>query len=111
MSEQYQSREERRKKLQSKSKPKAKKKSGGLVKKIFLSLVVLGIVGILAGVGTFAYLVKDTPELDPKLLKDPIPSKILDKDEKLITEVGAVNREYVNYKDIPKVVENAVIAT
>lgn len=111
MSEQYKSREERRKKLQSKGKQKGKKKSGGLFKKIFLSLVVLGIVGILAGVGTFAYLVKDTPKLDPKLLKDPIPSKILDKDNNLITEVGAVNREYVNYKDIPKVVENAVIAT
>ncbi|WHY75846.1 PBP1A family penicillin-binding protein [Neobacillus sp. WH10] len=111
MSEQYQSREERRKQLQSKGKPKAKKKSGGLFKKIFLSLVVLGIVGILAGVGTFAYLVKDAPKLDPKLLKDPIPSKILDKDGKEFAEVGAVNREYVSYKDIPKVVENAVLAT
>ncbi|EKN69569.1 membrane carboxypeptidase [Neobacillus bataviensis LMG 21833] len=113
MSEKYQSREERRKNLQSKSKgkPKAKKKTGGLFKKIFLSLIVLGIVGILAGVGTFAYLVKDAPKLDPKLLKDPIPSKILDKDQKLIYEVGAVNREYVNYKDIPKVLENAVLAT
>ncbi|MDR7238640.1 transglycosylase domain-containing protein [Neobacillus drentensis] len=111
MSDQYQSREERRKKLQSKGKPKSKKKSGGLVKKIFLTLVALGIIGILAGVGTFAYLVKDAPVLDPKLLKDPIPSKILDKDDKLITEVGAVNREYVNYKDIPQVVENAILAT
>ncbi|NHC39133.1 PBP1A family penicillin-binding protein [Bacillus sp. MM2020_1] len=111
MSDQYQSREERRKKLQSKGKPKSKKKSGGLVKKIFLALVALGIIGILAGVGTFAYLVKDAPVLDPKLLKDPIPSKILDKDDKLITEVGAVNREYVNYKDIPQVVENAILAT
>ncbi|WML25813.1 PBP1A family penicillin-binding protein [Neobacillus sp. OS1-33] len=111
MSDQYQSREERRKKLQSKGNPKPKKKSGGLVKKIFLALMALGIIGILAGVGTFAYLVKDAPVLDPKLLKDPIPSKILDKDDKLITEVGAVNREYVNYKDIPQVVENAILAT
>ncbi|WHY84414.1 PBP1A family penicillin-binding protein [Neobacillus novalis] len=111
MAEQYKSREERRKKLQSNGKPKAKKKKGGIFKKIFLSLVVLGIVGILTGVGAFAYLVKDAPKLDPKLLKDPIPSKILDKDQKLLVEVGAVNREYVNYKDIPKVLENAVIAT
>ena len=29
---------------------------------------------------------------------------------KLITEVGADNREYVNYKDIPQVVENAILA-
>ncbi len=89
MAEQYQSREERRKKLQAKGKQKHKKKPGGLFKKIFLTLVALGIIGILAGAGTFAYLVKDTPKLDPKLLKDPIPSKILDKDGNLITEVGA----------------------
>jgi penicillin-binding protein 1A len=111
MADQYQSREERRKKLQAAGKQKAKKKPGGLLKKIFLTLVALGIVGILGGVGTFAYLIKDAPKLDPKLLKDPIPSKILDKDGKPVTEVGPVNREYVNYKDIPKVVEDAVLAT
>jgi penicillin-binding protein 1A len=111
MADQYQSREERRKKLQTKEKQKPKKKSGGLLKKIFLTIVALGIVGILAGAGTFAYLVKDAPKLDPKLLKDPIPSKILDKDGNLITEVGAINREYVNYKDVPPLVEDAILAT
>ncbi|WP_042457757.1 transglycosylase domain-containing protein [Neobacillus dielmonensis] len=111
MAEQFQSREERRKKLQTSGKPKIKKKKGGLVKRIFLLLVIIGFVGLLAGVGTFAYLVKDAPELDPKLLKDPIPSKILDKNNKPITEVGAVNREYVSYEDIPKVLENAILAT
>ncbi|MDR7075317.1 penicillin-binding protein 1A [Neobacillus niacini] len=111
MAGEFQSREERRKKLQqSKGKKQAKKKPSGIVKKIFLSLVVLGIIGILAGVGTFAFLVKDTPKLDPKLLKDPISSKVLDKDGELISEVGSENREYVNYKDIPKQVENAVLA-
>ncbi|MEW9049862.1 MAG: PBP1A family penicillin-binding protein [Neobacillus sp.] len=110
MADQFQSREERRKKLQTKGKQKAKKKPKGLVKKVLLVLVILGIIGLLAGVGTFAYLVKDTPKLDPKLLKDPISSKILDKDGELISEVGAENREYVNYKEIPKLVEEAVLA-
>nr|WP_263325939.1 penicillin-binding protein 1A [Neobacillus sp. Marseille-Q6967] len=110
MAEQFQSREERRKKLQSKGKQKSKKKPSSIVKKVFLSLLILGVIGILAGVGTFAYFVKDAPKLDPKLLKDPISSKILDKDGELITEVGSVNREYVNYKDIPKLVEDAILA-
>lgn len=110
MPDQYQSREERRKKLQSKGKTQKQKKPAGIVKKILLILVILGVVGILAGVGTFAYLIKDTPELDPKLLKDPISSKILDNNDELIAEVGAENREYVNYKDIPKLVENAILA-
>jgi penicillin-binding protein 1A len=112
MSEQYKSREERRKQLNNaKTSQKGKKKSMGLAKKIFLSIIALGIIGMLAGVATFAFLVKDTPKLDPKLLKDPIASKVLDKDGELITQVGAANREFVAYKDIPKVLEDAVLAT
>ncbi|MEH7108579.1 PBP1A family penicillin-binding protein [Bacillus sp. JJ1764] len=111
MADQYQSREERRKNLQAKGQQKTKKKPRGLFKKILLFLVIFGFICLAAGVGTFAYLVKDTPTLDPKLLKDPIPSKILDKNDQEVTEVGAVNREYANYADIPKVVENAILAT
>jgi penicillin-binding protein 1A len=88
MAEQFQSREERRKHLNANSGNKDKKKSGGLFKKIFLTLIALGIVGMLAGVATFAYMIKDAPKLDPKLLKDPIASKILDRNGKLIAEVG-----------------------
>ena len=112
MAEKYQSREERRKRLNSQGSQKSKKKKGSLVKKIFLFLVALGILGMLAGAATFAYLVKDTPKLDKKLLKDPIASKIYDKDGKFVTEVGAMDsRDYVTYDQIPKVVENAFIAT
>jgi penicillin-binding protein 1A len=111
MSDQYQSREERRKQRTTQGSQKVKKKPAGMVRKIFLTIIALGIIGMLAGVATFAYLVKDAPKLDPKLLKDPIASKILDKNGKLITEVGAANRDYVAYKDIPKVVEDAFLAT
>ncbi|XJZ26012.1 transglycosylase domain-containing protein [Bacillota bacterium Lsc_1132] len=114
MAEQYQSREDRRKQLNAnsaKGSKKSKKKTSDLFKKIFLTLIALGIVGMLAGVATFAYMVKDAPKLDPKLLKDPISSKILDMNGKPIAEVGAENREYVAYKDIPSVVEDAFLAT
>jgi penicillin-binding protein 1A len=111
MAEKYQTREERRKQASNlKGKKKGKKNPKGLFKRIFLVLVALGIVGILSGVGVFAYMVKDAPELDEKLLKDPISSKIYDKDKNLIGEVGAANRDYVNYEDIPKQVEEAFLA-
>ena len=110
MSEKYQSREERRKQLAAKQN-KGKKKPSGLFKRFFLILVALGIAGLLVGAGTFAFMIKDAPKLDEKLLKDPIPSKILDKDNNVITEVGSERREYVNYEDIPKLVENAFLAT
>jgi penicillin-binding protein 1A len=108
MTEKYKTREERKKQLKAKKKPKDKK---GILYKIFLILVVLGIVGILSGVAVFAYMVKDAPKLDESALKDPIPSEIYDKDGKLVTEVGTVNRDYVEYEEIPKLVEDAFLAT
>ncbi|MBU8879061.1 PBP1A family penicillin-binding protein [Bacillus sp. FJAT-29790] len=111
MTDKYQSREERRKQRASKPNNKAKKQSKGIFKRIFLLLIALGIAGMLIGAGTFAFMVKDAPVLDEKLLKDPIPSKIVDKDKNLITEVGSEHREYVDYEHIPKLVENAFLAT
>lgn len=52
-----------------------------------------------------AYFISDAPKLDEKLLKDPVTSKILDENGKLLAEVGTENRDYVNYEDIPDLVE------
>ena len=84
MSEEYQSREERRKQQNAaKNKQKTNKKSkGSLFKRILLVLVALGIIGIVAGAATFAYMIKDTPKLDADTLKAAIPSEIYDKDGK-----------------------------
>lgn len=112
MAQKPQTREERRKQLAAKSKkPKGNKKQQGTFKKIFLALIALGIIGMLTGVAAFAFMIQDTPKLDKALLKDPISSKIYDKDKKLVTEVGSQNRDYVAYEDIPKLVENAFLAT
>ncbi|MFD2445821.1 transglycosylase domain-containing protein [Bacillus sp. CGMCC 1.16607] len=110
MSEKYQSREDRRKKLSNQNK-KGKKKSAGLWKKVFLSIVIIGLIGVIAGGVTVAMILKDTPKLDEKLLKDPVSSKILDKNGEVVTELGAVIRDYVEYDDIPKLMEDAVLAT
>jgi penicillin-binding protein 1A len=110
MSEKYQTREDRRKQL-SNQKNKGKKKSAGLWKKVFLSIFIIGLICAIAGGVTIAVIVKDTPKLDEALLKDPVSSKILDKDGEVIDEVGAVIRDYVVYEDIPELVENAVLAT
>ncbi|WP_053363929.1 PBP1A family penicillin-binding protein [Bacillus sp. FJAT-27251] len=110
MADKPQTREERRKKS-SKRKPSEKKSSKGLFKKIFLGLVIFGIVGLLAGAATFAFMVHDTPKLDESMLKDPISSKIYDMNGELVREVGSENRDYIAFEDIPKVVKDAVIAT
>ncbi|RFU60086.1 transglycosylase domain-containing protein [Bacillus sp. V59.32b] len=111
MAEKYKTREERRKQNEAQKKGKQKKKPKGLFKRIFLFLITLGIIGMLAGGATFAYFISDAPELDEKLLKDPVPSIIKDEEGNEITEVGPEKREYVAYEDVPKLVENAFLAT
>lgn len=115
MTDKYQTREERRKQLEASKKnapKKAKKKSGmNLFKRVLLILLTIGIIGIIAGGVTFAIMVKDAPELNPETLKDPISSTIYDKNNDPIAKVGAVNRDYVNYEDIPDLVKDAFIAT
>ena len=109
MAEQYKTRGERRKQVESQK--KAPKKPKKLLRRIFLTLVTIGIICLVTGVGTFAYFISDAPKLDEKLLKDPVASTIYDKDKEVLAEVGKENRDYVNYEDIPKLVENAFLAT
>ena len=113
MDEKYTTRGERRRKQAEKQKKEFKgpKQPKTLLKRIFLTLVTIGIVVLLAGLGTLAYFISDAPKLDESLLKDPVSSKIRDVDGELLAEVGKEKRDYVNYEDIPDLVENAFLAT
>lgn len=115
MSEQYKSREERKRQQTQKKSPntnkKKQKKSTSVWKKILLSMLVIGIIGMVAGGITFAVIVAGAPPLDDKKLKDSFSSIIYDMNGKEITEFGQVKRTYVPYKDIPKHLEEAVLAT
>ncbi|WP_406686859.1 transglycosylase domain-containing protein [Rossellomorea vietnamensis] len=110
MAGQYKSREEKRLAQQKSKSPKGKKK-GSMVKRVIISLFIIGIIGMLAGAGLFAYYASSAPKLDEKLLKDPIASEIYDMNGDLITTVGKEKREYANFDDIPQVMQDAVIAT
>ncbi|MFN2745630.1 MULTISPECIES: PBP1A family penicillin-binding protein [Bacillus] len=116
MSDQFNSRQERRKAQQGKSrsnthtKPKKKKKAG-LFKKILLSILIIGVIGLIAGGVTFAVMIADAPSLDESKLKTPYSSIIYDKNGKEIAEIGAEKRTYVSIKDIPDTVKNAFLAT
>lgn len=120
MSDQYNSRIERRKK-QKKRAPKntaptpaakkQKKKKSSLAKKIFLTFAALFLLCLAGGVGTFAMMVKDAPKLDEGLLRDPISSKIYDMNGDFVTSVGSEKRDYVKYEDVPQLVRDAILAT
>ncbi|QIW80410.1 PBP1A family penicillin-binding protein [Bacillus tequilensis] len=114
MSDQFNSREARRK-ANSKSSPSPKKgkkrKKGGLFKKTLFTLLILFVLGVVGGAVTFAVMISDAPKLDESKLKTPYSSTIYDKNGKEIAEYGSEKRSYVSIDEIPDVVKEAFIAT
>jgi penicillin-binding protein 1A len=107
----YQSRQERRK--TSSKKQKAPKKPGkkGIFKKIFLTLVVLFLVGLVAGGITAIAYINSAPELDPDKLTNPQSSVILDRDDEEVQTIeGSDAREVAKIDEIPDVLKNAFVS-
>lgn len=112
MADKYQTREERRKQQTSKApNKKGKRKKRSLFKRLFLAFFLICLIGLLSGVATFAYYASSAPKLNKKMLTDPVASQIYDKNNHLVETIGSVNRIYVRYDDLPKLVEDAVLAT
>ena len=115
MSERRQTRGEHQKALAQKNKkkaPKAAKSSTKVwLKRIVLTILIIGIVGLVGGAGVFAYYASTAPELDEDLLKDPVSSEFYDKNGEIFATIGAENRKYVKYEDIPEDMINAILAT
>ncbi|WP_228256692.1 transglycosylase domain-containing protein, partial [Malaciobacter molluscorum] len=56
-------------------------------------------------------MIKDAPKLEKAKLVNPLSSKIYDKNGDLVYEYGKEKRTNVTYEQIPKLVENAFLAT
>ena len=56
-------------------------------------------------------MIKDAPKLEKAKLVNPLSSKIYDKNGDLVYEYGKEKRTNVTYDQIPKLVENAFLAT
>ncbi|PFJ12132.1 penicillin-binding protein [Bacillus cereus] len=114
MSDNYRSRTERNhvknqtKETNKKAKPK---KKGSFFKKFLIGCLLLGIVGLVAGVSTFFIMIQDAPKLDKSKLVNPLSTKFLDKNGNFFYEYGAEKRTHITYEQIPKVVEHAFLAT
>ena len=115
MAEKYQSREERRKQMQAnqhkKKRKKPKNKFLTFIKRLILVCFLVGLAGVIAGISTFAYYASSSPKLTKKQLSDPIPSVIKDKSNKTVATLGAQNRKYIDYEELPKQMENAILST
>lgn len=90
-----------------------KPKKGGkmkLWKKILLSLIGIGVLVLLAGIGLFAYYASSAPNLTEKELNGSFSSKILDSKGNVFKEIGGENREIVEGEQIPQSLKDAVIS-
>jgi penicillin-binding protein 1A len=112
--ETYQSREERKQAeriRQNQQRSSKSPKKASLLKKIVIVCLVLGLVSTGAGAITFASMIKGSPKLDSSKLVDPLSTKFYDKDGNFIYEYGKEKRTKITYKQVPKVLEHAFIAT
>ncbi|PGC26301.1 penicillin-binding protein, partial [Bacillus pseudomycoides] len=117
MSENYRSRTERKHAQHQKQetnkpeKPEKPKKKGSFFKKFLIGCLLLGIVGLIAGVSAFFVMVQDAPKLNKAKLVNPLSTKFYDKDKNFFYEYGAEKRTNITYDQVPKVVESAFLAT
>ncbi|SMQ84960.1 penicillin-binding protein 1A [Bacillus sp. OV166] len=113
--ETYQSREERKQaenaRQNQQRSQRIPKKKGSLLKKVIIVCLVLGLVSTGAGAISFASMIKDTPNLDDSKLVDPLSTKFYDESGNFIYEYGKEKRTKIAYEQVPKVLEQAFIAT
>ena len=87
-------------------KPKKKR----ILLKIFLGLVLLGIIGLLAGLGLFWSYAKDAPKLEDEKLSATVSSKLYDANNEVFEELGAEKREMIKPTDVPQSLKDAVVS-
>ncbi|MBO1914159.1 transglycosylase domain-containing protein, partial [Microvirga sp. 3-52] len=100
-----------RRKAQENARNKKPKNTKGVIKKVFLTLVILGFAILIGGAGLFLFYASSSPKLDEELLRDPVSSEFLDRNLEVFHTTGSEKREYVNYDEIPKLMEDAILAT
>ncbi|UCZ54820.1 PBP1A family penicillin-binding protein [Bacillus shivajii] len=112
MSDEYRTRQERRKvKQSSNNNSKSKRKPKGALKKILLALgIVMFVMFVVGAISVFA-IIRDAPPLDEEKLTLAQNPEILDRNGELLTTLQASeNRRNVNIEDVPDVLKDAVLS-
>lgn len=87
-------------------KPKKKR----ILLKLFLTLVALGLIGLVAGATLFWSYAKDAPKLDDEKLNATVSSKIYDADGNIFEELGSEKRELIKPTEVPQTLKDAVVS-
>lgn len=89
----------------------ARRSRASLVKRIVLWVVLVGLVMLVAGSFLFAFYASRAPAFSEEKLQDPIPARIYDKDDELVTTLHeGQERQLIDIEDTPAHVTDAVLA-
>ncbi|WP_239760905.1 transglycosylase domain-containing protein [Mammaliicoccus sp. N-M51] len=95
-----------------KEQPKMKRNIKRTIIKVFGILVLAFLAMVIIGVLVFAYYAWKAPAFNESALKDQLPTKIYDKNNKLVTTLYmGQKREHVKFDDVPDQMKDAVLAT
>ena len=100
-------------KSRKKTQKKKQKKWVGFVRAFFSTIILVALLGCIAGAGYTAYVVSHAPTIHPKNIYDTldVSSHIYDDKENLIDEIYfSENRELATYDQLPENLKNAFIA-
>ncbi|WP_203623313.1 MULTISPECIES: transglycosylase domain-containing protein [unclassified Lacticaseibacillus] len=87
---------------------KPKKKRRWLT--VLKTLLIIFVVGVVAGIGLFAYYASSAPKVTESALKSGGSSTLYDKSGNAITTLGVESRTYVNADEIPQTLKDAVVS-
>ena len=94
---------------------KTKKRQRKIVNLIFIFLLIILILGTLAIGGFFAYIVMEAPSFEVSELETKESSIFYDSEGVEMIRLGmgntSENREHIEYKDLPEVLVDALVAT
>ncbi|MFC0014648.1 MULTISPECIES: transglycosylase domain-containing protein [Allobacillus] len=88
-----------------------KKKKKFSWKKLFISLLIVGLLGTVVVVAVAISFISDAPSLDAEQLEDPLSTTIVDRNGEFVAELGAEKRRKITYEDLSPLMEDAVLAT
>ncbi|MGY3766465.1 PBP1A family penicillin-binding protein [Vagococcus vulneris] len=92
------------------TKMRRKKSKRNIITTILIIILLFILVPIIVGASIFGYYIKDTPKLDYAKLEDTVSSKIYDKNNNLLFEIGEEKREAITPTEIPAQLKDAVLS-
>src|SRR5699024_4915805 len=80
-----------------------------LIKRILLWAVLIGLVMLVLGSFLFAYYASKAPAFSEEKLKDPIPARVYDKDDNLVTTLYQGQNREITRIEMPRAQTTAAV--